>query len=926
MALFDLNPTTWAALNRLLDEVLDLPTEQRADWVERLPEEYEALKPRLRSLLTHDADSRETSGQGSLPRLKGAQPPHRTDAEGDIVGPYRLLRVLGEGGMGSVWLAERHDGLVQRPVAIKFPHGLWLRGDLWDRMAKEREILASLNHPHIARLYDAGLHDDGRPYLAMEYVEGRPLDDYVKEAQLDLRSRLYLFLQVAEAIAHAHSQLVVHRDIKPNNVLVTSDGHVKLLDFGIAKLIEGGISRASEMTDISGRALTLRYASPEQVAGKSTGVASDVYSLGVVLFELLTDARPYRPASDTRAAVKEAILSQAPPLPSDVATDAVSVRALRGDLDTVILKALKKEPQERYSGVQALIDDIERHLLGYPVRARPDTALYRLGKFLRRRRFAVIATLAFVVALCAATGLALWQARIAVAEKERAEEVKEFVVSIFHRANPWEHGPEQSVIDVLEHAKTRVDERFAYKPRLRAELLMVVAQSIGEFNMHARAEEILDEAIADSTNALGPLDTATIDLRLNRLNSYVYQGKSVPMKGELDALLPFLRDNPAFPKETALQAMQFYAITASRDEKHRAAIATAKDALELSLREYGEKHIATVSLAAGLALTYLNAGDGERAVSAGKEARRLAVAFYGKAHPRVVDARSLYGRALLKAGHGEQGISVLEDVHKDSTAILGATHPLTGVVSSVLSNEYRLRGKYRRALELAEVSISILSKVKRPESPGFARRLIIRGAALNALRQSEAALADLRAGSEVFRQAFGADHPEVLRADAEYALAEARLGRIQSASATIAVVLERVDRTRDPGRVHFVHGVIRRLAGDYAEAAAAQQQALAKLSEKSDREMARRRARLESRMSEAFMQKPLDAVKRLRDGLKECEEFDGARTPEGAETHRQLSRILAELGRRRESATHLERANAFWQAVGSQTADLAPPQ
>lgn len=209
------------------------------------------------------------------------------------MGPYRLMRTIGQGGMGTVWLAERADGLVNRPVALKLPRRGWPDRRLLERLAREREILASLNHPNIARLYDAGVTVAGQPYLALEYVEGRPIDEYVRDEQPDVRRRLGLFLQIALAVAHAHAVLVVHRDLKPTNILVTGEGHVKLLDFGIAKILDEGQSVDTPLTELSGRPLTPEYASPEQVAGAPLTVAADVYALGVVLYELLTGVRPH---------------------------------------------------------------------------------------------------------------------------------------------------------------------------------------------------------------------------------------------------------------------------------------------------------------------------------------------------------------------------------------------------------------------------------------------------------------------------------------------------------------------------------------------------------------------------------------------------------------------------------------------------------
>src|SRR6185436_1450027 len=343
----------WDTLSRLLDQALELPAPQVDSWLDSLAPEFDALKPQLKRMLSRHASVETGEFLNTLPKFdlppEDATPP-RTEQPGDVIGPYRLERELGSGGMGVVWLAIRTDGLIKRPVALKLPHGAWKRAGLAERMARERTILASLTHPHIAHLYDAGVTTAGQPYLAIEYVEGTRIDVYCRERRLEARARLQLFAQVANAVAYAHGKLVVHRDLKPANILVTAEGQARLLDCGIAKLLEDGEARETQFTEISGRALTPDYASPEQILGEPLTTASDVYSLGVILYELLCDQRPYKLQRDSRGALEEAILQAEPPSPSE-RVDARQRRALRGDLDTVVLKALKKKPAERYATV-----------------------------------------------------------------------------------------------------------------------------------------------------------------------------------------------------------------------------------------------------------------------------------------------------------------------------------------------------------------------------------------------------------------------------------------------------------------------------------------------------------------------------------------------------------------------------------------------
>ena len=296
----------WPRLSRLLDEALDLSPDARARWLATLGPEDEALKPRLLALLDHAPSVQAADFLGTIPTMEigasdGAE--EASDTAGTTVGPYRLLRQLGEGGMGTVWLAERSDGLLKRPVALKLPKDARRRAGLAERIARERDILAALTHPNIARLYDAGSTADGQPYLALELVEGVAVNEYVERERLEVPARLRVFLQIARAVSYAHANLVVHRDLKPSNILVTRDGQVKLLDFGIAKLLDDNGGGNTPLTELSGRPLTPEYASPEQVTGEPLTVAADVYSLGVVLYELLAGVRPHRPGRPSRAAL-----------------------------------------------------------------------------------------------------------------------------------------------------------------------------------------------------------------------------------------------------------------------------------------------------------------------------------------------------------------------------------------------------------------------------------------------------------------------------------------------------------------------------------------------------------------------------------------------------------------------------------------------
>jgi WD40 repeat protein/serine/threonine protein kinase len=434
VSLQNLSGTEFSRLWDLWDESLEMAHGERDTWLAALERSDPTTAALLRELSASQEESRE---QGFL-ETSAAVAKHLAsmiEADPGLVGrqfgPYRVLALLGHGGMGSVWLAERADGLFTRQVALKLIHPALKGRVMSERFAREREILASLNHPHIARLLDAGTAEDGQSYLALDYVAGTPLTTYCDERRLSIHDRLKLFMQVLSAVQYAHAHLVIHRDLKPANILITAEGQVQLLDFGIAKLLTEGEAKETELTQLGGRALTPDYAAPEQIAGAPITIAADVYALGVMLYELLTGGRPYKLKRDSRGALEEAILAVDPVPPSRTTPSEVDAAArasttkklpstLRGDLDTIVIKALKKSPAERYATANALDEDIQRYLRGDVVLAQPDSLTYRTLKFARRHWVAI--SVASVLILTLAGGLAAtsYEARIAAEQRDAA--------------------------------------------------------------------------------------------------------------------------------------------------------------------------------------------------------------------------------------------------------------------------------------------------------------------------------------------------------------------------------------------------------------------------------------------------------------------------------------------------------------------------
>jgi len=502
-----IDPATWPTLSKLLDDWLDQPPDSRSRWLRDLGPEYSEVLPALRQLLATQANAADDFLQ-TLPKLnnpsESAIPGFEPQTE---VGPYRLIRELGQGGMGVVWLAERADGEVKRPVALKLPILSQHNRTLADRFARERDILAQLTHPSIARLYDAGISAQGQPYLALEYVEGQKITAYCDLRNLGPKPRLQLFLQVLRAVQYAHSNLIVHRDLKPANILVTNVGEVRLLDFGIAKLLTEGEASETELTRLGGRALTPDYASPEQITGSTITTATDIYSLGVILYELLTGARPYKLKRDTRSGLEDAILEAEPARPSQAAPQRLG-RGLRGDLDAIILKALSKQTQDRYASADAFAQDIERHLEGQAVLAQPESVWYRARKFVARNKLAVGSAAAIIVALSIGLGVALWEAHLAQIQSRTAQTVQTFLLDIF-RANSNEHADpvkarQTTARELLDIGAKKIDGSLQDAPAAKLSLLETLFHLYADLGLQDQAFALGGSRVTLAKSVYGP--------------------------------------------------------------------------------------------------------------------------------------------------------------------------------------------------------------------------------------------------------------------------------------------------------------------------------------------------------------------------------------------------------------------------------------
>jgi serine/threonine-protein kinase len=561
--------TRWQQLSALLDDVLALPPGERVAWLAALRRREPELAAQIEPMLGtgyDDPDATEVQPRVELfeqhlaPALIGpgeaAAAAALAPRAGQRMGPWELLYPIGAGGMGEVWLARRADGLFEAQAAIKLLRSDLPAAGLAARFARERAVLARLNHPAVARLLDAGIAE-GQAYLVLEYVVGRSLTAHVRTDCPTVAERVRLLVRVADAVDHAHAQLIVHRDLKPSNVMVTASGEPKLLDFGIAGLLDDGEPVDTDLTRQTGRGLTLGYAAPEQVLGGPIGTAADVFSLGVMLYELLTGELPFAPRHSPRVAIERAVLHDEPQrfqavlgLPAadtqdDPSSPGRPVDAQRavGDLEAVVAKALRKNAAERYGSVQAFVDDLQRWLSHRPVSVKRDDWRHRAGLWLRRHAVLTGATALVVLSLSAGLVAATWQWRRADAAARQSDQVTTYLSELLASASPSRHGGQwPNVLQLLDSSRKTLPDKFNDDPETKIRLLQVLAETYHGLSRFDAAFPLFDELVELNERLHGPDDSRSLLARLGRAGAWTAQGSFDKGVAELEALRGPLRE------------------------------------------------------------------------------------------------------------------------------------------------------------------------------------------------------------------------------------------------------------------------------------------------------------------------------------------------------------------------------------------------
>jgi serine/threonine-protein kinase len=740
----------------LFEAALERPRDGRDAWLETTCGEDVDLLAEVQALLTAHEMAEEAFAAVE---------------RSSTIGPYRLIREIGRGGMGVVYLADRADGQYRRRVAIKVLQHSAEGDPVHQRFLAERQILAGLRDEHIAGMLDGGVTDDGRPYFVMELVDGLPITAYCDRHRLSIEERLGLFMDVCSAVQHAHQSLVIHRDLKPGNILVTESGQVKLLDFGIAKILDPGVHAVeAPVTRMDVRVMTPEYASPEQVRGDLLTTVSDIYSLGVLLYELLTSCRPYELSEGS---LVDVVCERQPERPSARVTDSRNQRLLRGGLDSIVLMALRKEPEARYASADLFRQDIERHLTNQPVLAHKGSRRYRVGRFLRRYRLESAAAALVALSMIGGTAVASREAAVAAREQERAEteraraeEVSRFLEGLFASIDPYAPTPERldtlPARALLERGAARVRSELGGQPLVQASMLDVIGRVYRSLGLYGDARGHLEESLrlrrsagdavseefATTLGELGALlvDAGSYEPALAALEQSLdvrrglYGAEDRPeIAGNLNAIGRALRQVGRYDEAGAhhLEAMAMLRRTAGDAAPELATFTTdlvktlewagdrvgeerwARESVELHRRLFGPGHPALAIALRDLGLLQQRNGAYAAAVELFDEAYQIAVAALGESHPQIADLLNRIASARYWLGDLEAADSMHEASIALKRRLYGEAHLEITYGLNNLASVRRERGRFESADSLLREALDMTRRLVGEEHAAY---------------------------------------------------------------------------------------------------------------------------------------------------------------------------------------------------------------
>jgi serine/threonine protein kinase/Tfp pilus assembly protein PilF len=779
----------------IFGELVELAPAEARTTLQALEASDPDLARLVRGLLEADSAAGTFLEQGAVeyaPRLGdlGASASPDPDAAGKAIGPYVLISLLGRGGMGEVWVAERRDGQFEQRVALKLLKGGMDSEGIRRRFLQERQVLARLEHPNIARLLDGG-ESDGRPYFVMELVEGEPITDHCRRGRVPLEQRLRLMQTCCEAVDAAQRRLVVHRDIKPSNVLVTADGQVKLLDFGIAKVLSAE-GDATQWTQIDERVLTPTYAAPEQILGEPVTTATDVYALGVLLYQLLTGALPHARKAASAAGLASAVENETVEKPSRAAgrPDAGAAgfpereserlpALLEDDLDAILLKALRREPERRYPGAGALAEDLRRHLEGLRVEARPDTFSYRAGKFVRRHRAGVAAVSLTLAALVAGLAGTAWQARRAQANARRAERVQDFLVQLFKASDPNQsRGETITARELLADGTRRIETELGGEPEVQATLYDAVSQINRSLGALPEAQALAERAVAARRRVLGPDDPMTAQSRLTLAEVLFARGEGKAAEKEVRSVLPVLAAAYGQDGVETIRAKEALAALLVDRGEGKESLVLATEISASRRRRFGAGSVEAARDLGLLGSVQETAGQYGEAEKTYRAAAKILERALGADNPQTAAARYSLAQVLAYVGKREEGEKQFRLALAAQRKSLGDKHPDVGETLIAVGLLYVNERRYPEADAAFTEALAIFQPLGHPETGSCLRML---GMSLTSQERYADAAERFEEALAIFRRTRGDKDTLTLTALGNLGNAYLRLGQLDRA-------------------------------------------------------------------------------------------------------------------------------------------------
>ncbi len=723
----------WQQVKALFAEAVEQPVDTRIAFLERRCRGNTRLFDEVSSLLAASAEPQNLI-ENNVIDIASKIDDNNGDYAQQRFGNYRIIREIGSGGMGAVFLAERDDGEFEQTVALKIVRQSIADSEMLARFRRERQILATLNHPNIAALHDGGVSQKGEPYLAMEYVDGTTLTEYCDQNRLSISDKLGLFLKICSAVSYAHRNLVVHRDIKPSNILITSSGEPKLLDFGLAKAFESDAST----TQTALRAFTPAYASPEQIQGGNITTASDVYSLGVVFYELLAGKKPLDVEGKSYEEVLETINHTEPAKPSSVSIDSGDSRQhLHGDLDNIALVAIRKEPDRRFGSVEDFAKDIELHLAARPISARPNTFSYRASKFVKRNRLAVAAAVVVIISVLTGLAISLRQGAIARRESAKSEAVNQYLQKMLLTAIPGsggggKKGVQASVVDILNQAAARLDgDDLVSQPDVRAELRQVIGECYVTQGMYGEGERLLLTAVDEQKALYGSGSRQTLKTEFDLATLYLtkaeyYKSLEIDERriSELRDEFQHQRIEPVF---FAGKLMDYALVCRALGNAAESEL-LLREAVEIFTRWAPDSVDSARSL---LTLILLDQGKFDEAKSAQQEAVSRLRNLPENDASGLPSAMTLLGSILMEKGELKEAEANLVEAENLYRKLYGSDN--TSIYDNIRlqAQVAYLAGDYVSAERKINVTLENYRKTSGPKYISFATALTIQGLILN---------------------------------------------------------------------------------------------------------------------------------------------------------------------------------------------------